>query len=154
MHALCGLPGSGKTTFAKELERSSSIRFSADDWMIKLYGHHMPRELFDERLQLCTDLILSITKDLFERDVSVVLDFGLWKRADRAYLGAFMQEHSIPFKLYFFDVPQEELWTRLEKRNQNLSEGTFEITKEMLTMFTSWFEPPNETEGFELIRIA
>ena len=31
---VCGLPGSGKTTFARSLEnRLHAIRFSADEWM-------------------------------------------------------------------------------------------------------------------------
>jgi len=154
IHALCGLPGSGKTTYAKTLERSGCIAFSADDWMIKLYGHHMPREVFDDRMERCTNLILDISKDLTSKGVSVVLDFGFWKQTDRQKIVHFAKQNNIPLKFYYLDVPQKELWQRLEKRNQNLSEGTFEITKAMLEMFSSWFEEPSKTEGFELIRMS
>ena len=35
--AFCGLPGSGKTTVARELERETgAIRFSTDEWMAEL----------------------------------------------------------------------------------------------------------------------
>ncbi|MEY2425139.1 MAG: hypothetical protein QOI61_711, partial [Actinomycetota bacterium] len=34
---ICGLPGSGKTTLAKELEQSMpAVRFCPDDWFVAL----------------------------------------------------------------------------------------------------------------------
>jgi predicted kinase len=39
---VCGLPGSGKTTFAKALEiRHSAIRFSPDEWMNALFHRYL-----------------------------------------------------------------------------------------------------------------
>jgi predicted kinase len=36
---LCGLPGSGKTTLAQNLERERpALRLSEDDWMVQLFG--------------------------------------------------------------------------------------------------------------------
>ncbi len=150
-HLLCGLPASGKTSFAKTLE-ATALRFSIDEWMIKLYGHHMSRELFDERLKLCTKLILDLSDTLTAQQLDVVLDFGFWKKAARAYATNLLKTHNIPFKFYYFDVPQEELWRRLELRNKNLLEGTFKITQDMLIMFSKQFEEPSTDEGFKIIR--
>lgn len=53
---LCGLPGSGKTTYARRLEERGTLRLSSDDWMVPLFGHHMPREVFNERLAVIRQL--------------------------------------------------------------------------------------------------
>ena len=39
VHLLCGRPGSGKTTFARELEKThKAVRYTYDEWMVQLYG--------------------------------------------------------------------------------------------------------------------
>jgi hypothetical protein len=43
LHLICGQAGSGKTTYAKQLEMQlSAFRFSKDEWMVSLLrtGHH------------------------------------------------------------------------------------------------------------------
>ena len=52
VHLLCGKVGSGKTTFARRLEQNGAVRYSVDDWMLRLYGAHMPRQEFDARLEM------------------------------------------------------------------------------------------------------
>ena len=152
---MCGLTGSGKTTWAKRLEREhNAVRFSVDEWMIDLYGHHMPREVFDERLAAIKDLLWSVAQRLLALEVNVVLDFGFWKRAERLEFQSRVRTvNAVPI-LYFFDLPLAELRRRLAARNEALDEGTFEVTPEMLEMFASWFEPPTEAEGFDLVRVG
>ncbi len=39
LHLMVGLPGSGKTTLARELEtRYSALRLTLDEWHIRLFG--------------------------------------------------------------------------------------------------------------------
>lgn len=39
IHLLAGLNGAGKTTFARHLEATiPAVRFSLDEWMLRLYG--------------------------------------------------------------------------------------------------------------------
>ena len=152
---MCGLTGSGKTTYAKRLEREhSAVRFSVDEWMIDLYGHHMPREVFDERLEVIRDLLWNVVRRLLELGVNVVLDFGFWKRTERLEFRARTEEVGATPLLYFFDIPLSELRRRLAARNEVLDEGTYEITPEMLEMFSGWFEPPTESEGFRVTRVS
>ena len=152
---MCGLTGSGKTTLAKRLEREeNAVRFSVDEWMIDLFGHHMPREVFDERLATLRDLLWSAARRLLELEVNVVLDFGFWKRAERLDFHARARAAGAIPLLYFFDLPLSELRRRLEVRNERLEKGTFEVTPEMLDVFSSRFEPPSETEELNLIRIG
>ncbi len=151
---MCGLTGSGKTTYAKRLEREeNAVRFSVDEWMIDLYGHHMPRAVFDERLRVIKDLLWNVARWLLELEVNVVLDFGFWKRKERLDFQARAQTAGATPLLYFFDIPFLELQARLEARNAVLDAGTYEITQEMLEMFAGWFELPTEAEGLNIIRV-
>ena len=151
---LCGLTGSGKTTYAKRLEREySAVRFSVDEWMIALYGHHMPREVFDERLAAIKDLLWKVARRLLVLGTPVVLDFGFWKRAERLDFKVRAEEVDATPVLYFFDIPLSELQRRLAARNETLDEGTYEITPDMLEMFAGWFELPTEVEGLNIVRV-
>lgn len=38
-HLICGFIGSGKTTFARKLEKETgAARFTKDEWMVRLFG--------------------------------------------------------------------------------------------------------------------
>ena len=40
VYLLCGLPAAGKTTLAKQLEeKQGAVRFTLDEWMIRLYDY-------------------------------------------------------------------------------------------------------------------
>ena len=150
-YLLCGLTGSGKTTLAKRLEsRHSAVRFSVDEWMLKLYGEHMPRDVFDVRLAACKALILELSEQLLSAGVSVIWDFGFWRRAEREQMDAWLSVRGFEAERYFLDAPLDELWARLKRRNATLDNSTFEITREMLEMFAQNFEPPLEREGWQI----
>ena len=56
MHLLCGLLGAGKTTYAKQLATDvGGVRFTLDEWMLRLYGlrHDDPR--YVARLKPCQE---------------------------------------------------------------------------------------------------
>jgi hypothetical protein len=44
------------------------------------------------------------------------------------------------------DVPYSELYRRLEERNRNLPEGTFEIPKAEMDKYVTIFQPPTGDE--------
>lgn len=146
--------GSGKTTLAAHLERNySALCFSIDEWMIKLYGHHMSREDFDHKIECIKQLIWLVVERLISIGVNVVLDYGFWQASERNQVCRRIKEKGgIPI-IYFLNVPLPKLRERLAKRNRNLSEGTFEITPEMLDLFMTRFEPPTFDEGIEIVEL-
>src|SRR5437867_3336376 len=79
----------GKTTIARQLEREhDAVRFSIDEWMIAFYGSNSPEEpwtraLFDQRFGYVQSLLDDVWPRLLDSGADVVLDFGLWRRADR-----------------------------------------------------------------------
>ena len=117
LHLICGLPGSGKTTFAKELEhRLPALRLAPDEWMARIVG-----DGFDEAKRAAVEAVQ-------------------WEIAARAAaLGA-------DTKLHFLDVSRDELLRRLERRNAILPPDTFPVTAAQIDRWWSWFEPPGLDE--------
>src|SRR5689334_12666174 len=77
---LCGLPGSGKTTFAKRLEKELSIvRLCPDEWMADLGIDHKDSVTHDRLEERLTKLALT----LLGFGQSVVLEYGFWGRSER-----------------------------------------------------------------------
>src|SRR5688500_15202619 len=77
---LCGLPGAGKTTLARQLEAESpALRLSPDEWLTAL-----DFDLWDEPAR---DRVERLQWELARRVVrlggSVILENGYWTRAER-----------------------------------------------------------------------
>jgi predicted kinase len=152
IYLLCGKTGSGKTTFAQLLEtKQQAFRLSVDEPMLALFGPHMPRELFDERLRICKEILLEQTERLITFGVSVVLDWGFWKKAERRTVRDRFVAKGARCELIYFEVSDEILLERLRLRNSALPTGTYETTEDMFRLFSGWFEPPEADEEFRIV---
>ena len=140
--AFCGLPGSGKTTVARELERETgAIRFSTDEWMADLGV-----DFFDEmrdNLQLRLD---GLWKELLEHGQSIILEDGTWKRQERDELRRYAKTLGATVELHYFDIGFDELWRRIEIRNAVGAHGTVPITRELLEECWPRLQRPDEAE--------
>ncbi len=149
---MTGLPGAGKTVLARRLERAlPAVRLNVDEWMIPLFGEHMPRDVFDARSATLQGFAWSIAERLVELGVHVVLDHGFWTRAARADAAARVAAAGGVPLFVFLDAPRQVLEERLARRNAAAPEGSFGITPEMLDLFEGLFEPPSAAEGLPLV---
>ena len=138
----CGLPGSGKTTIARQRERETgALRFSTDEWMADLGV-----DLFDPIRDSVQARLDQRWKELLERGQSVILEDGTWKRAERDRLRQVASELNAVTEIHSFDLAFDELWRRLEIRNANLEHGTAPITRELLADCLLRFEKPDDVE--------
>ncbi len=138
----CGLPGSGKTSIARQRERETgALRFSTDEWMADLGV-----DLFDPIRDSVQARLDQRWKDLLERGQSVILEDGTWKRAERDRLRGVASEMHAITEIHCFDLSVHELWRRLEIRNGNLEHGTAPITRELLEDCLLRFEKPDDAE--------
>jgi hypothetical protein len=148
LHMICGLPCSGKTTLARELERDlNAVRLTPDEWAMRMMGERLPAKgLPLSELQKIRDPIESLLWDLAVRllglGVDVIIDFGFWTREDRERFRVGAAAIGARSELHYLDVPEEELLRRLEARNADLPAGTFWIDPAWMREWFGWFEAP------------
>jgi predicted kinase len=83
LHLLVGLPCSGKTTLARQLEREySALRLTPDEWVTRLLGVEVTGES-DRAHDLVEVMLWGIAERVLTLGLDVVLDFGCWAREER-----------------------------------------------------------------------
>ncbi|MPY67298.1 AAA family ATPase [Deinococcus sp. SDU3-2] len=143
-HLLVGLPGSGKTTLARRLEEGHrALRLTPDEWMLPLFS---AGESGDRRWVLENELLWGVAARALSLGVSVVLDYGLWSRAERDEFRSRGEALGVRVELLWLDVPQPELWRRLEARNRDLPPHTFSISRAELEEWWTLFQRPGPDE--------
>jgi len=139
----CGLPGAGKTTLAKQLAaEGKGLRICTDDWQHELGVPHSDAD-FHERLQ---GLLYRHALELLRSGCDVILEDGLWRAEERAEKFRDARECGARIELHVFDVPFEELRSRLDKRTALAAAGAAPITLGELEAAWSVFEQPSAVE--------
>ncbi|MDQ6435120.1 AAA family ATPase [Mesorhizobium sp. LHD-90] len=148
LHLTCGLPGSGKTSLAKIIEReASALRLTGDDWMHMLYpGVSTPEAETGPCRGRIEGLQWQIALRALKLGCNVVVDWGVWSRAERDICREQARAAGAKVMLCFLDVPFEELWDRVSRRNAVLPAGTFNISRTDLLRWSKLFEPPTAEE--------
>ena len=78
---MVGLPCSGKTTLAKQLEHErSALRLTPDEWQIGLFGQDAHEPEHDERHRFIEGMLWKIASRALELGTNVILDYGFWAR--------------------------------------------------------------------------
>lgn len=150
VYLISGQICSGKTTYSKKLEKeANAVRFTPDEWMLKLYPFSIKNEEFDSYYYICCDIAWKIAKEFIKRNIDVILDFGFWKKSDRMKYIKLVNEAGAYYKLIHVVCNESIIRERLRKRNENLLKGCFHLTEEMFNFFAPGFEPPDKDENFE-----
>jgi len=147
LHLICGLPGSGKTTLAKQLEESeSAVRFCPDEWIADILLDSNDAKEMDRLRDIVESIQWSFAKRLLGLGIDVILENGFWSREERFRFRAEAEALGARVKLHFLEVGLDELWRRLSERNANLPSGTFFVRREDLESWAKLFEPPTQDE--------
>lgn len=143
LFVLTGLPGSGKTTRAIELEeRFRALRQSADDWMSEL-----DIDVWDEQARTRVETIQrDQTTLLLRAGTSIVIEWGTWARSERDGLRALARAAGALVHLEFLDAPVDELWDRVRNRGREQVAGSRPITREDLQGWSAMIERPTVDE--------
>jgi predicted kinase len=150
---LCGLTGSGKTTYGRLLEKRGIERLSIDETVFDRHGRydiddpHTDYRAHWEAARAELDLRLT---ELLERGESVVLDYGFWSRSDRNAYKQIVEDAGSSWRLLYFRADRDLLEQRLRHRNQRTDANALIVDSAMLDDFFARFEAP-EDEGEEVI---
>jgi predicted kinase len=147
LYLMVGLPCSGKTTLARELEREcSAIRLTPDEWQVRLFGQDADEPEHDARHSAIEDLLWNIASRALELGTNVILDFGFWAKDEREDYRARAKRLGASSEIRFLDVPEDELMRRLAVRNSSASEESFHIRPEAMQPWLRSFQKPTPEE--------
>jgi predicted kinase len=143
LHVMVGLPGSGKTTRAKAIAlQTGALRLSPDDWHLRLFGQDLHLPDHDARHEAIEGLMRELAFDLLRRGLDVIVDFGLWTRAERDALRAEVTAFGASMVLHPCDAPLVALFARIQTRT-----GGFAVTMQMLQDWHAVYEPVTPQEA-------
>jgi predicted kinase len=143
LFVMVGLPASGKTTRAKEIEEERrALRLTPDEWMIPLFNDNDAngkRNVLEGRFIWLALRALCHGSD-------VVLDFGVWAKVERTALRALAAEAGASCELVYLEIDEGEQRRRRDARASGESETTFFIPDADLDDYRRRFVPPDDVE--------
>ena len=136
---MCGLPGSGKTTFAKVFEKQfRALRFAPDEWMSSL-----SLDLYDEeRRGRIEELQWKLAQQLLTLGLIVVIEWGTWGRSERDRLREGARALGAAVELHFLDASPDVLFERIQRRGMESPP----IRREDLFRWAELFQTPTREE--------
>ena len=152
----CGRICCGKSTYARKLqENRNAVVLSIDDITLTLFPEGAG-EMHDTYVLRAEQYLLSLSLQILENGVDVILDWGLWTRAQRERLRAFYTGHGVENEIHYLRLSPEEWERRIRKRNaeQNKEEPqSYYVDEGLLRKVDSLFEEPSDTETDLLIEV-
>lgn len=140
---MVGLPGAGKTTLARRLERDEpALRLTPDEWIAEL-----SLDPYDEGKRAEVEsLQWAVAKRALELGLNVILDFGFWSRRERDVFRVRAQDLGAFAEVRFLNPPLEELRLRLARRRAERLLAELAVSDAQLDDYVSMFEPPSAEE--------
>ena len=151
---LCGKMAAGKSTLARDLaERKHAVLLVQDEFLDALY----PGEIIElPDFARCSSRLRSALAPhicaLLSKGVSVVLDFPGNTKDQRTWFRALFERANVEHELHFIDVSDALCKKQLRDRSRHLPPGAPWTTEAEFEAVTAYFQPPSESEGFNVVR--
>ena len=147
LHLMVGLPCSGKTTLAEQLENErSALRLTPHEWQAALFGQDAEEQEHDARHSLIEAMLWKIASRALELGTNVILDFGFCAREEREDYRLRAKDLGASSEVHFLDVPEEELLRRLAVRTSKPSQESFHISEESMIPWIEFVQSPTLEE--------
>ncbi len=144
---MVGLPGTGKTTVARQVEAAGALRLTKDEWVKALYGQANPPEATD----VIEGRLIAVALRALELGVNVVVDFGLWSRDERTALRQAAADVGARVEIRYLELDPAEQRRRLDRRQAEEPHATWHMSDDELAGWAARFTPPTpgEVDGSE-----
>ena len=143
LYLTVGLPGSGKTTWARQIAAERGIlRLTPDEWMAPLFGDSDA----DGRRDILEGRMIWVAHEVLQSGSSVVLDFGCWSPDERYAIRAMAESTGARFILQHLFIDERERRARATLRWQTAPETTFRLTDSDHDQFLALYLPPSTDE--------
>jgi predicted kinase len=153
VYLICGLGGSGKSTYAQKLVESGLLKFSIDEYVYSLHGRSittLPEHEYLEIYRVARIELDNQLADAIKQKHTTVVDYGFWTRKGRDYYKNLIEENGGEWKLIYLKASPEVLLKRLKERNKRTDANAFPVSEEKLQEYIARFEEPIN-EGEEII---
>ncbi|GGP08749.1 hypothetical protein GCM10011346_10160 [Oceanobacillus neutriphilus] len=144
---MCGVAGSGKTTFAQRLETEGFVRLSIDEEIWKVngrYGIDYPAEKYGDYQVEAERRLQNQLIRLIQDKRKVVIDFSFWQKAKRDGYKQLIEKAGGEWRLIYLKVSPEIIRKRLDIRSKRFdANAAFPITEDALTSYLNGFEVPS-----------
>jgi predicted kinase len=152
VHLLCGLNGAGKTTLARELQTAlPAVRFSLDEWMLRLYpGVHFAAAEYGDLAENCKLLIWDIARQVLHGGTDVVLDWNQWSRDRRTVWRDNARAAGCAVVLHHVRTPLDAAVERAVGRAAEGEPWSHRIDEAGVRHLAGIFEPPGPDEELDI----
>jgi predicted kinase len=143
VYLIVGLPGAGKTTYAKELETSApALRLTPDEWQVMLFGDRNPPDKRD----LVEGKLVHIGMRAAELGTNVVFDFGFWGKDERSALRWIAGAVGARSQVVYLPIDPTEQRRRVTDRFTTAPDRTFHMSDVELEQWRAQFQAPDDEE--------
>ena len=151
----CGTICCGKTTYAQKLrEERNAVILSIDELTLTLFPEGAG-EMHDTYALRTEQYLLSLSLQILGTGTDVILDWGLWTKAQRDRIRAFYAENGFESEIHYLQVSREEWERRIRKRNgtqKTENPSAYFVDEGLLRKVESLFEEPSESEVDLIVR--
>ena len=145
----CGKICCGKSTYARSLQAAgNAVILSIDEITLELFPDGAG-EMHDVYARRAEQYLLSLSLQILKTGADVILDWGLWTRAQRDWLRGFWAEHGVEYEIHYLRISREEWERRIRIRNAKQAEApsAYFVDEGLLRKVEDLFEEPAEEEA-------
>jgi len=144
---VCGLPGAGKTTFAKAMARERmAIRMCPDEWIEQILADDGDAAERDRLRDPVENLQWDLAREYLGSGFTVILENGFWAEEERSLYAMGALELGSRIELFFLEADLDLLWNRVQARNAVLERKTWIMSREEVEAAWRQFQPPQSEE--------
>ena len=145
--AICGKIASGKTYHARRImKENGAILLSEDEVLKDLFPEQSPKDR-GETTKRIEGYLLKKAAEIVKEGCDVILDWGFWKKQERASVTHYYQSRNISIEWHYIET-SDEIWIEHIRKRNNIKdhEGSFFLDIEILKRVAEQFEIPDKSE--------